>query len=217
MAATEQFVADARVAAHDLGLFLGQRAGLHQHRIGDGDLAHVVQRGGHLDGANFVLGQAQLLGDQPGHVRHALEVGAGAAVTVLDCPGQARQGLALALLHLVHARQQALLQRHGALLDVLALLAQLQQVAAAGPQLARAHRLDQEIDHPGFQRGLADRLVADHGDQDDRDVPVQGQAPEATGELQAVHPGHAVVEQQQVGAVDLAPGQGHGGITEIVN
>ncbi len=217
LAARQQLVADLRMPAHHVGLVLGQRAGLHQHGIGDGDLAHVVQRRGQLDRADLVFRQAQFVGNQRGHVRHALQIGAGAAVAVLDGAGQARQGLALALLDLVHARQQALLQRQGPLLDVLRLLAQLQQVAAARAQFARTDRLDQEIDDARFQRGLADRLVADHGDQDDGNVAVQRQAAETAGELQPVHARHAVVQQQQVGAVAFAPVQRDLGIPEVVH
>ena len=176
-----------------------------------------MQRRGHLDGPHLILGQAELLGDQSRHVGHALQVGAGAAVAVFDGAGQARQRFALALLHLVHAGQQALLQRQGALLDVLRLLAQLKQIAAAGTQLARTHRLDQEVDDARFQRGLTDGFVADHGDQDDGDVAVHRQSAEPAGELQPVHARHAVVEQQQVGAVLLAPFQGRQGIAEIVD
>src|SRR3546814_18105736 len=55
------------------------------------------------------------------------------------------------------------------------------------------------------QRGLADGLVADHRHQHDRHVAVQQRAAEAARELQAVDDRHAVVEQQQVGPVVLAP------------
>jgi hypothetical protein len=70
-----------------------------------------MQRRGHLDQAHVVFGQAQLLGDQPGDARHAFEIGTGAGITELDRARQARQGLAFAFLDLVHAGQQALLQR----------------------------------------------------------------------------------------------------------
>ncbi|EEF93380.1 hypothetical protein CATMIT_01993, partial [Catenibacterium mitsuokai DSM 15897] len=180
-------------------------------------LADVVQRRGHLDDPDLVLEHAQLLGDQAGDVGHALQIGAGAGVAELDRPRQPRERLALAFLDLVHARQQPLLQRQRALLDVLGLLAQRQQVTATRAQLARAHRLDQEIDHSGLQRGLADRFVADHGDQDDRNVAVHRQPAETAGELQAVDAGHAVIEQQQVGLMALAPGQRRLGLAEIVH
>src|SRR3546814_2238075 len=62
------------------------------------------------------------------------------------------------------------------LLDQFGLLAELQQVAAAGAQFARPHRLDQEIDDTDVQRGLADALVADHRHQHDRHVAVQQRA-----------------------------------------
>jgi len=43
------------------------------------------------------------------------------------------------------------------------------------------------------------------------------QAAEAAGELQPVHAWHAVIEQQQVGAVAAAPVQGQLGIAEVVH
>jgi hypothetical protein len=116
----------------------------------------------------------------------------------------------------VHAGEQTLLQRQRALLHAFGLLAQRQQVAAARAQLARAHRLDEEVDHAGLERRLAHGLVADHGDEDDRDVPVERHAAEPARELQAVHSGHAVIEQQQVRLVLLAPFQGGLGLAEIV-
>ncbi len=203
--------------AHHAHLVVGELARLEQHRIGNGDLAHVVQRRGHLDDAHLLLRQAQLLGDQPGHVRHALQERAGAGVAVLDGARQPRQGLAFTLLDLVHARQQPLLQRERALLDAFALLTQLQQVGTARAQFARTDRLDQEIDDARFQRRLADRLVADDGDQDDRDIAVARQPAQAARELQPVHAGHAVVQQQQIHAPGLAPRQRIERVAEIVD
>ncbi|MNV45761.1 hypothetical protein D3C71_1375690 [compost metagenome] len=117
----------------------------------------------------------------------------------------------------MHAGQQPLLQRQRALLHVLRLLAQLQQVVAARAQFARADRLDQEIDHPGFQRGLTDRLIANHGDQDHGDVAVLGQAAEPAGKLQPIHFRHAVIEQQQIHGMRLAPGERRQWIAEVVH
>ena len=91
-------------------------------------------------------------------------------IAVFDRLGQPEQRFPLALLDFLQAGQHALLQRAGALLDRFALLAHLQQVLAARAQFARPHRLDQEIDDAGFERGLAHRLVADDADQHDRNV-----------------------------------------------
>ncbi len=150
-------------------------------------------------------------------MRHALEVGTGAGITELDRAGKPRQRLALAFLDLVHAGQQPLFQRQRALLHVFRLLPQLQQVVAARAQLARADRLDQEVDDARFKRGLADRLIADHGDQDHRNVAVFGQAAETPGEFQPVHFRHAIVEQQQVHPVRFAPGKRRQGVAEIMH
>ena len=121
----------------------------------------------------------------------------------------------MALLDLVQAGDDALLERACPFLDRFALLSQLQQVLAARAQFARADRLDQEIDDACFQRGTAHRLVAHHADQDDRDVATRQRAPEPACELEAVHVGHAVVEQHEIGDVFLRPAQRLDRILEI--
>ncbi|MNI78124.1 hypothetical protein D3C73_1344730 [compost metagenome] len=95
---------------HDRQLLIIELALLEQHRIGNGDLAHVVQRRSHFDQLDVVFRQAQLLGDQARHARHPFKVGTGAGITELDRTCQPRKRLALALLHLMHAGQQPLLQ-----------------------------------------------------------------------------------------------------------
>ena len=217
LAATEQFMADPGVPAHDRQLLVVELALLEQHGIGNRDLAHVMQRRRHLDQLDVILGQAELLGDQSGDPRHAFQIGTGAGITELDRTGQSRQGFAFAFLDLVHAGQQPLFQRQRTLFHVLGLLAQLQQVVAARAQFARADRLDQEIDDTRFQRRLPDRLVANHGDQDHGNIAVLGQAAETAGELQPVHLRHAVIEQQQVDRMRLAPGQRGQRVTKVIH
>ncbi len=217
LAAAQQFMANPRVPAHDRQLLLVELALLEQHRIGNGNLAHVMQRRSHFDQAHLLLGQPELFGNQAGHTCHALQVGAGAGITELDRARQPRQRFALPLFDLMHAGQQALLQRQRPLLHVLGLLAQLQQVVAARTQFARADRLDQEVDDPCFQCRLPDRLVTDHGDQDHRNVAVLGQPTETTSEFQPVHLRHAVIEQQQVDRMGFAPGQCGQRIAEVIH
>ena len=115
----------------------------------------------------------------------------------------------------MHAAQQPLLERQRTLLHRFRLLAQLQQIAAARPQLARTHRLDQKIDDAHIERRLAHRLVADHGDQHDRHVAVEQRTPEAARELEPVDDRHAVIEQKKIGTVVVAPAQRGLGIPEI--
>ncbi|KAG1386819.1 hypothetical protein G6F59_016677 [Rhizopus arrhizus] len=120
LAATEQFMADPGVPAHDRQLLVVELALLEQHGIGNRDLAHVMQRRRHLDQLDVILGQAELLGDQSGDPRHAFQIGTGAGITELDRTGQSRQGFAFAFLDLVHAGQQPLFQRQRTLFHVLA-------------------------------------------------------------------------------------------------
>ena len=159
---------------------------------------------------------AQRLGaSRPLSARDALEDAQVGALALAGQLGQPRQHLALALLDLVHARQQLVFQHLRARLQRLLALAQLEQVLAARAQLARPHGLDQEIDDAGVERGLAHRLVADHGDQHDRHVAVRQRPAEAAGELQPVHLRHAVVEQQQVRRFLLRPQQRLHRIAEV--
>src|SRR3546814_17451406 len=57
---SDLFVADLRMAAHQPRFLVGQRAGLHQQRIWNGDLAQVVQRRGQFDHPHLVLEHAHL-------------------------------------------------------------------------------------------------------------------------------------------------------------
>jgi hypothetical protein len=141
----------------------------------------------------------------------------GTRIAELGRTRQQIQRFAFALISLAHAGEDLALERAQALLHRLALLPEREQIAAARAQLARAHRLDQEIDHTGLERGLAQRLVADHSDQNDRYISVRRRTPEAAREFESVHLRHAVIEQQQIGFAVLGPAQGVDRIAEVLH
>jgi hypothetical protein len=129
-------------------------------------------------------------------------------VAELAGPRQAQQGLLLALADLLrgvldHAFEQALpvLQRQ-------VLAAQRDQVAAARQALARIDGLDQEIGDARIQGRIADLAIVMDRDHHHRHVLVTGQAAQPAHELDAVHVGHRVVHQHQVG--DVLGGPQHG-------
>ena len=62
------------MAAHFLPFGPGQRTGLAQDGIRHGNLADVVQVGGHVDAGRLVLVQAESGGEHKHHVRHPVRV-----------------------------------------------------------------------------------------------------------------------------------------------
>ena len=68
-------LADDRVAAHELPLGVVERAGLVEDRVGDGDLAHVVQLRRLAQVLELLGQQAEPLADRDGELRHAVDVG----------------------------------------------------------------------------------------------------------------------------------------------
>ena len=71
-------LADDRVAAHELPLGVVQRARLVEDRVGDGDLAHVVQLRRLAQVLELLGRQAEPLADREGELRHAVDVVAAA-------------------------------------------------------------------------------------------------------------------------------------------
>ena len=62
------------MAAHLLPFGIRQRPRFAQHRIGHGDLADVVQVGGHVDKGRLALAQFQRGGQHQHHIGHAVRV-----------------------------------------------------------------------------------------------------------------------------------------------
>ena len=67
-------LADDRVAADELPLGVVERGGLVEDRVGDRDLADVVQRGGVADVVDLLLVEPQAAGDRLGQLGHAADV-----------------------------------------------------------------------------------------------------------------------------------------------
>ena len=76
----QQLAPGARVAADDVELLVGQRAGLVEDRVRDRELAHVVQQAAEREQAQAVGRQVEPLADPHGQRRHAARVTLGRAV-----------------------------------------------------------------------------------------------------------------------------------------
>ena len=70
----QDFIPGHGMAAHFLPFGPGQRPGLAQDGIRHGDLADVVQVGGHVDAGRLVLVQAEGGGEHKHHVRHPVRM-----------------------------------------------------------------------------------------------------------------------------------------------
>jgi hypothetical protein len=204
-AAFEDLVSDHRVAAHHLPFGVVQLGGLEQDLVRDADLADVVQRRGELDGLHLLAVQADGGGDEARVARHADQVVAGLLVAELARAGEAQQRLLLALPHFARRILDHVLEQAAPVLERELLAAQGEQVAAARQAFARVHRLGEEIGDAGVERGVAHLAVVVHRDHDDRHVLVARQSAQALHELDAVHVGHHVIDQHQVGNVAGGP------------
>ena len=74
-AASDDPLADQRVAAHERPLVLVELAGLVEDRVGNRSLADVVELGRQLDPFDLVLRKAEPLRGQPREPRDPAEMG----------------------------------------------------------------------------------------------------------------------------------------------
>ena len=99
-----------RVQAHLLAVGVRQRAGLQEDRVGDADLAHVVQQAGVAQRLGLGRRHAQLEADALAHAADALQVHARLLVARLGRVGQAMDDLQLRLAQLGGALAHRLLE-----------------------------------------------------------------------------------------------------------
>jgi hypothetical protein len=141
----EQAPADRGVQLDLLELLVGEPAALEQERVGDADLAEVVQRGGAADEVALAGGQVELGGDEPGQPADPAGVLTRVVVAQLGGLRQAVEDLELGALDLcgalVHPALElvAVLQRA----DLVACVAEEQTpeapLVAAQLEAVRAH------------------------------------------------------------------------------
>ncbi len=93
--APQQPVALLGVGLHDRALLRGERAGLQQDRVGDRDLAHVVQGGRIAEALAELPLEADPLGEQRREAPDPFDVRAGVLVAELDRHREAPHGLRL--------------------------------------------------------------------------------------------------------------------------
>ena len=80
----DDVVAQQRVALHVLVLVVGELGGLVEDRVGDADLAHVVQQPGQAQAREPPGLEAQLGADEPAQLRDGLAVAARVGVLGVD-------------------------------------------------------------------------------------------------------------------------------------
>jgi hypothetical protein len=89
----DDLVTDGAVAAHDIPLFLVQRARFEQYAVGDADLSHVVHGGRMEDELGLSAGKTVFQGDQLGITAHPDNMQAGLVVLEFRCHAQAPEDL----------------------------------------------------------------------------------------------------------------------------
>ena len=117
----------------------------------------------------------------------------------VDQAAQAQLAGAQRRLVLLAVRHQLAAELEGALLQQLLLLAQGQQIARPGAELDVVDRAQQEIGGTGLQRLVAVAPILVDGDHHDRNIGRSRQGPKGPDEVGAVHPGHLVVGDHQIG------------------
>ena len=185
---THDALADGRVRAHDANLVTGQRARFQQDRVGDADLADVMDDPAAVEGVERALWQPQLHADMARSLGHAMRVLLGVLVLRLDSRGQREDHLLGAVERVVHGLQP-------------------QSRAHARNQLDPVDRLAHEVVGAGLQRQDPVVRVVERGQHHDRQKPSSGPGLDAPADLVAVHARHLHVEQDQVGRLPVDGGK----------
>jgi hypothetical protein len=102
-AAGEHTSAGLGMPLHHLTLVVGERAGLEQNAIWDGELADVVQRGSFTNELDLLRVESELGGDLCRSRPHALRVLEGLIVAVLAGARQPLQGLSAGIVQLARS------------------------------------------------------------------------------------------------------------------
>ena len=109
----EDVGADDRVALHHLPLVLRERPRLHEDRIRNAELSHVVHRGGVEEQVDLALAPSHVLRDHGRVPAHPLDVVVGVTVPVFGRDRQPQDRVEVGLLDL--RRELGILERHGGL------------------------------------------------------------------------------------------------------
>ena len=157
--AAQQAVALLGVGLDDRALLGGERAGLQQDRVGDRDLADVVQRRGVAHQLAELAVEADLLGEQRREAPDALDVRAGVLVAELDRHREAPHGLRLRDLEL----GERAVQLAGAVVDLALQRARGRSPRRASRAGAAPASATTQID--GRERGVVGDDGAERGKQ----------------------------------------------------
>ncbi len=204
----EELAAHLRMAPHDPPLVRRERAGLEEDRVGDADLADVVQQHAAAERVELRLGQAVGAGQRDGVAVHAAGVGLGAHLASGQRRAEGFQGGLVRLPQLTQGGGQVAGRLGHAVLEQGLVLAPLHQELAAlerplrGEQdLIQIDRLEDEVARPLLEALDRGPHVGRTGEHDDRRVRVPGL--DVQEELEPVHDRHLEVSDGQGRALGL--------------
>ena len=187
------------VGLHDLVLLGGKLPRLGEHRVRNGDLAHVVHDGGEGDPLDLVAaqlpGEIGMLQHIPGDLGDALDVAARLLVAKFNGGGQRLDHASVQLDDPVGLSQQLHLLGLHHLAQMLSGLEQLDHGGHAAQYHIGYHRLLDHVHNAQLIRLFDDALAALRRDKKHRDLIQQPQLFQPLKHFNAVHFGHHHVQQ----------------------
>ncbi len=173
-------------------------AELQQDRIRDADLPDVVQGGRAADELHLGLRQAELFGEQGGHLAHPVRMLAGVVVAELGRPREPLDDLGLRRLQLARALAHLGLEQLVVVLDLQVQEPRFEQRADPQQHLVGVKRLADEVLCPprqGFALGFLTEVARQHQNGQVGGLRDLAQAVE---QPQTVDMRHVEIEQDQV-------------------
>src|SRR5437899_9594578 len=141
--------------SHEILFVSIQRTGLEQDRVGDPDLADVVEGRCVADRLGKVAREPELLREQRCHSTYASCVLAGGVIAKLGYERQAIEHLPTGLLEVACALDHPFLEHSVLMLELELQVARLEQVAHPQQNLGVVKRLAEEVTGPERQRPAA--------------------------------------------------------------
>ncbi len=192
--------ADRRVRLDERELCFGELPELQQDRVGDSDLADVVQGRRTTDQGHCCVGQPDLPRDQGGHAAHAFRVLSRVVVAELRGTCQAFDDLDLRRFELAGPLADLRLEHLVLALDLKIQEARFEQRADPEQDLVAVERFVDEVLGAARQRLSTDlgRHVARQ--HQDWQIARFGKLVQTVEHFQTVHVRHVQVQQDQIGA-----------------
>ena len=152
----------------DLALFGGERARLEQDRVGDRELADVMQGSGPAHASDRLGRKSQPGGEQRRRVADALRVLVGVVIAVLRGQRQPLNHLQASVIELMRALLDPVLQVVSVRLELELKLSQLEEVRDAQTHLLGIKWLGQEVARAERQRLVLGLVAHVGGEHDNR-------------------------------------------------